>query len=40
MAFQGQNDLGIAAALSIVVLVVLVVVNVVQLRAMRTGQED
>ena len=40
VAFQGQNDLGVAAALSIVVLVVLVVVNVVQLRAMRTGQED
>ncbi|MEU4360640.1 sugar ABC transporter permease [Promicromonospora sp. NPDC023987] len=40
VAFQGQNDLGVAAALSIVVLVVLVVVNVAQLRAMRTGQED
>lgn len=40
VAFQGQNDLGIAAALSIIVLVVLVVVNVAQLRAMRSGQED
>ncbi|MFD2796080.1 carbohydrate ABC transporter permease [Promicromonospora vindobonensis] len=40
VAFQGQNDLGVAAALSIVVLVVLVVVNVAQLRAMRTGRED
>ncbi|MFI8527203.1 carbohydrate ABC transporter permease [Promicromonospora sukumoe] len=40
VAFQGQNDLGIAAALSIVVLVVLVVVNVAQMRAMRAGQED
>jgi multiple sugar transport system permease protein len=40
VAFQGQNDLGIAASLSIVVLVVLVVVNVAQMRAMRTGQED
>lgn len=40
VAFQGQNDLGVAAALSIVVLVVLVVVNVAQMRAMRTSQED
>ena len=40
VAFQGQNDLGVAAALSIVVLVVLVVVNVAQMRAMRAGQED
>lgn len=40
IAFQGQNDLGVAAALSIVVLVALVVVNVVQLRAMRSGEES
>jgi multiple sugar transport system permease protein len=40
VAFQGQNDLGVAAALSIVVLIVLVVVNVAQMRAMRTSQED
>ncbi|AEG43576.1 carbohydrate ABC transporter permease [Isoptericola variabilis] len=39
VAFQGQNDLGVAAALSIVVLAALVVVNVAQLRAMRAGQE-
>ncbi|MDQ4024070.1 MAG: sugar ABC transporter permease [Actinomycetota bacterium] len=39
VAFQGQNDLGLAAALSIIVLVVLVVVNVAQLRAMRSGSE-
>jgi multiple sugar transport system permease protein len=40
IAFQGQNDLGVAAALSIVVLAALVVVNVAQLRAMRAGQES
>lgn len=38
VAFQGQNDLGIAAALSIVVLTALVVVNVAQLRAMRSQE--
>jgi multiple sugar transport system permease protein len=35
VAFQGQNDLGVAAALSVLVLLALVVVNAVQLRAFR-----
>jgi multiple sugar transport system permease protein len=35
MAFQGQNDLGVAAALSVITLVALVVINVLQLRAFR-----
>jgi multiple sugar transport system permease protein len=39
VAFQGQNDLGIAAALSVIVLVVLVVVNILQLRAFRAPDE-
>lgn len=33
VAFQGMNDLGVAGALSVIVLVALVVINVVQLRA-------
>jgi multiple sugar transport system permease protein len=36
IAFQGQNDLGVAAALSVIVLVALVVINVLQLRAFRS----
>jgi multiple sugar transport system permease protein len=39
VAFQGQNNLGIAAALSVIVLVVLVVLNAVQLRAFRAPHE-
>jgi multiple sugar transport system permease protein len=39
VAFQGQNDLGVAAALSVIVLLALVVVNVVQLRAFRRGED-
>ena len=39
VAFQGQNDLGIAAALSIIVLAVLVLLNIFQLRAFRTSDE-
>ncbi|MFI7204504.1 hypothetical protein [Micromonospora aurantiaca (nom. illeg.)] len=35
IAFQGQNDLGVAAALSVVVLVALVLLNALQLRAFR-----
>lgn len=35
VAFQGQNDLGVAGALSVIVLVALVVINVVQIRAVR-----
>ncbi|WP_265520474.1 carbohydrate ABC transporter permease [Oerskovia flava] len=38
VAFQGQNDLGIAAALSFIVLAALVVINVVQFRAMRAPE--
>ncbi len=40
VAFQGQNDLGVAAALSVLVLAALVVVNVVQLRAFRGSDES
>jgi multiple sugar transport system permease protein len=40
MAFQGQNDLGVAGALSVMVLVALVIINVAQLRAFRTGGES
>jgi len=39
MAFQGSNDLGRAAALSILILVALLVVNLVQLRGLR-GKES
>jgi multiple sugar transport system permease protein len=39
MAFQGQNDLGRAAALSILVLLALLVVNVLQFRGLR-GKEN
>lgn len=37
VAFQGQNDLGVAAAISVIALIALVVINVAQLRAFRTG---
>ena len=40
VAFQGQNDLGIAGALSVIVLVVLVLINLLQLRAFRSPDED
>lgn len=40
VAFQGQNDLGVAAALSVLVLGVLVLVNVLQLRAFRRPDES
>ena len=40
MAFQGQNDLGVAAALSVIVLVALVVINVVQLRGLPRPDES
>ncbi|GAA3339075.1 sugar ABC transporter permease [Amorphoplanes nipponensis] len=39
MAFQGQNDLGRAAALSILVLAALLVINALQFRGLR-GKED
>jgi multiple sugar transport system permease protein len=38
VAFQGQNDLGVAAALSVLVLIVLVALNALQLRAFRRKQ--
>ncbi|WP_428964930.1 carbohydrate ABC transporter permease [Micromonospora fluostatini] len=38
VAFQGQNDLGVAAALSVIVLVALVLVNALQLRAFRSEE--
>jgi multiple sugar transport system permease protein len=40
IAFQGQNNLGIAAALSVIVLLALVVINVVQLRAFNRHEEE
>ncbi|WP_426564665.1 carbohydrate ABC transporter permease [Angustibacter sp. McL0619] len=40
VAFQGQNDLGVAAALSVLVLLALIVVNAVQLRAFRRPDES
>ncbi len=40
VAFQGKNDLGIAAALSVIVLLALVAINVLQLRAFRTSDES
>jgi multiple sugar transport system permease protein len=39
VAFQGQNDLGIAAALSVIVLVALVLLNALQLRAFRDPED-
>ena len=39
VAFQGQNNLGIAGALSVIVLLALIVINVVQLRAFRSPEE-
>lgn len=39
-AFQGRNDLGVAAALSVIVLIALVIVNMAQIRAMRAPEED
>ena len=40
VAFQGQNNLGIAAALSVLVLLALIVVNAFQLRAFRRPEES
>jgi len=40
VAFQGQNDLGIAAALSVIVLAALIVINIFQLRAFRRPDES
>jgi multiple sugar transport system permease protein len=40
VAFQGQNDLGVAGALSVIVLVALVAINVVQLRAFNVNEQS
>ncbi|MEQ6899176.1 sugar ABC transporter permease [Microbacterium sp. KR10-403] len=40
VAFQGQNDLGVAAALSVIVLAALIVINIFQLRAFRRPDES
>lgn len=40
VAFQGQNNLGIAAALSVLVLIALIIINVFQLRAFRRPDES
>ncbi|UOE42928.1 carbohydrate ABC transporter permease [Agromyces larvae] len=40
VAFQGQNDLGIAGALSVIVLLALIVINVAQIRAFNRKAED
>ncbi|WP_243229508.1 carbohydrate ABC transporter permease [Microbacterium sp. CIAB417] len=40
VAFQGQNSLGIAGALSVIVLIALIVINVFQLRAFRRPEES
>lgn len=39
-AFQGQNHLGVASALSVIVLIALVGINALQLRAFRGPDED
>jgi multiple sugar transport system permease protein len=40
VAFQGQNDLGVAAALSVMILAALVIVNAAQLRAFRRPDDE
>ncbi len=40
VAFQGQNDLGVAGALSVFALVALVVINAVQLRAFAKDKDE
>ncbi|MET0725264.1 carbohydrate ABC transporter permease [Leifsonia flava] len=40
VAFQGQNDLGVAGALSVIVLAALVVINIVQIRGFSRKVED
>ncbi|MBS1906459.1 MAG: sugar ABC transporter permease [Actinobacteria bacterium] len=40
VAFQGQNSLGIAGALSVIVLLALIVINVFQLRLFRSPDEN
>jgi len=40
VAFQGQNNLGIAAALSVIVLIALIIINIFQIRAFRRPDES
>ncbi|GAA1918107.1 sugar ABC transporter permease [Microbacterium aoyamense] len=40
VAFQGQNNLGIAAALSVIVLLALIVINIAQIRAFRRPEDS
>jgi len=40
VAFQGRNDLGVAGALSVIVLVALVIINIVQIRSFSRKVED
>jgi multiple sugar transport system permease protein len=40
VAFQGQNDLGVAGALSVIVLLALIVINIAQIRAFGRKVED
>lgn len=40
MAFAGQNDLGLAAALSVLLLLALLVLNVLQFRGLRGKEEE
>ncbi|MET3509527.1 carbohydrate ABC transporter permease [Plantibacter flavus] len=40
VAFQGQNNLGVAGALSVIVLAALIVINIVQIRAFSKKVED
>ena len=40
VAFQGQNDLGVAGALSVIVLLALIVINIAQIRAFNRKAED
>ena len=40
VAFQGQNDLGVAGALSVIVLLALIVINIAQIRAFGKKAED
>ncbi|HXH34038.1 MAG TPA: sugar ABC transporter permease [Plantibacter sp.] len=40
VAFQGQNNLGVAGALSVIVLAALIVINIVQIRAFSKKAED
>ena len=39
VAFQGPNNLGVAGALSVIVLIALIVINIFQLRAFRPSDE-